>query len=101
LSKTNARNGLQDGVVSHVGLRRIILETPEVEAEIGPTLTRTLLAHAEQNLYGRLTFEVRDPFLSSPLGSNFDFRGEMSPRGVNSPGGEVIPWGDRRGEHSP
>jgi hypothetical protein len=50
-------DGYQDGVVSHVGLRRIILETPEVETEIGPTLTRTLLAHAEQNLYGRLTFE--------------------------------------------
>ena len=50
-------DGYQDGVVSHVGLRRIILETPEVETEIGPTFTRTLLAHAEQNLYGRLTFE--------------------------------------------
>lgn len=50
-------DGYQDGVVSHVGLRRIILETPEVETEIGPTFTRALLAHAEQNLYGRLTFE--------------------------------------------
>ena len=50
-------DGYQDGVVSHVGLRRIILETPEVETELGPTFTRALLAHAEQNLYGRLTFE--------------------------------------------
>ena len=50
-------DGYQDGVVSHVGLRRIILETPEVETELGPTFTRGLLAHAEQNLYGRLTFE--------------------------------------------
>lgn len=50
-------DGYQDGVLSHVGLRRIILESPEVETEIGPTFTRALLAHAEQNLYGRLTFE--------------------------------------------
>eukprot|EP00095_Tigriopus_kingsejongensis_P001872 snap_masked-scaffold70_size417918-processed-gene-1.10 protein:Tk01872 transcript:snap_masked-scaffold70_size417918-processed-gene-1.10-mRNA-1 annotation:"rhomboid-related protein 3" len=50
-------DGYQDGFVSHVGLRRIILETPELEAEIGPTLTRALLVRAEQNLYGRLTFE--------------------------------------------
>lgn len=32
----------QDGVVSHVGLRRIILETPEVENELGATFTRYL-----------------------------------------------------------
>ena len=50
-------DGYQDGYVSHVGLRRIVLETPELEAEIGPTLTRALLVRAEQNLYGRLTFE--------------------------------------------
>lgn len=50
-------DGYNDGLVSHVGLRRIILETPELEAEVGPTFTRALLARAEQNLYGRLTFE--------------------------------------------
>ena len=50
-------DGYQDGYVSHVGLRRIVLETPELEAEIGATLTRALLVRAEQNLYGRLTFE--------------------------------------------
>ena len=50
-------DGYNDGQVSHVGLRRIILETPELEAEIGPTFTRALLARAEQNLYGRMTFE--------------------------------------------
>ena len=31
---------LQDGYVSHVGLRRIVLETPELERELGATLTR-------------------------------------------------------------
>ncbi len=30
----------QDGYVSHVGLRRIVLETPELERELGATLTR-------------------------------------------------------------
>lgn len=50
-------DGYNDGLVSHVGLRRIILETPELEAEIGPTFTRALLARAEQNLYGRMSFE--------------------------------------------
>ena len=50
-------DGYQDGYVSHVGLRRIVLETPELEDEIGATLTRALLVRAEQNLYGRLTFE--------------------------------------------
>ena len=43
--------------MSHVGLRRIVLETPELEREIGTTFSRALLARAEQNLYGRLTFE--------------------------------------------
>ena len=50
-------DGYVDGFVSHVGLRRIVLETPELEAEIGATLTRALLVRAEQNLYGRLTLE--------------------------------------------
>ena len=50
-------DGYEDGLVSHVGLRRIILETPELEADLGPTFTRALLARAEQNIYGRLTFE--------------------------------------------
>ena len=50
-------DGYQDGFVSHVGLRRIVLETPELEREIGATFTRALLVRAEQNLYGRLTFE--------------------------------------------
>ena len=50
-------DGYEDGLVSHVGLRRIILETPELEADLGTTLTRALLARAEQNIYGRLTFE--------------------------------------------
>ena len=40
-----------------MGLRRIVLETPELEDEIGATLTRALLVRAEQNLYGRLTLE--------------------------------------------
>jgi len=40
-----------------VGLRRIILETPELEAEVGPTFTRALLTRAESNLYGRMTFD--------------------------------------------
>ena len=50
-------DGYEDGLVSHVGLRRIILETPELEADLGTTFTRALLARAEQNIYGRLTFE--------------------------------------------
>ena len=50
-------DGYNDGIVSHVGLRRIILETPELEAEVGPTFTRALLTRAEQNLYGRMTLE--------------------------------------------
>ena len=50
-------DGYNDGLVSHVGLRRIILETPELEAEVGPTFTRALLSRAEQNLYGRMTLE--------------------------------------------
>ena len=50
-------DGYEDGLISHVGLRRIILETPEVEADLGTTFTRALLARAEQNIYGRLTFE--------------------------------------------
>ena len=50
-------DGYNDGLVSHVGLRRIILETPELEAEVGPTFTRALLTRAEQNLYGRMTLE--------------------------------------------
>ena len=40
-----------------VRYRRIILETPEVEADLGTTFTRALLARSEQNIYGRLTFE--------------------------------------------
>ena len=50
-------DGYNDGLVSHVGLRRIILETPELEAEVGPTFTRALLTRAESNLYGRMTFD--------------------------------------------
>jgi len=50
-------DGYEDGLISHVGLRRIILETPEVEADLGTTFTRALLARSEQNIYGRLTFE--------------------------------------------
>ena len=50
-------DGYEDGLISHVGLRRIILETPEVEADLGTTFTRALLARAEQNIYGNLTFE--------------------------------------------
>jgi len=50
-------DGFVDGFVSHVGLRRIILETPELPEEIGPNLTRFLLARAEANLYGRLTLD--------------------------------------------
>ncbi len=50
-------DGYNDGIVSHVGLRRIILETPELEAEVGPTFTRALLTRAESNLYGRMTFD--------------------------------------------
>ena len=50
-------DGYNDGLVSHVGLRRIILETPELEAEVGPTFTRELLTRAESNLYGRMTFD--------------------------------------------
>ena len=41
--------------VSHVGLRRIILETGDLTHQLGPELTRFLLARAEANLYGRLT----------------------------------------------
>ena len=42
--------------VSHVGLRRIILETgDQLTGELGPDLPRFLLARAEANLYGRLT----------------------------------------------
>ena len=41
--------------VSHVGLRRIILETSDFTPQLGPDLTRFLLARAEANLYGRLT----------------------------------------------
>lgn len=48
-------DGFVDGYVSHVGLRRIILETPELSEEIGTNLTRYLLTRAEANLYGRLT----------------------------------------------
>jgi hypothetical protein len=34
------------------------------------------------------------PFLTSPLGANFDPQGRSCPLGVNlSPRGEVIPWG--------
>jgi hypothetical protein len=34
------------------------------------------------------------PFLTSPLGANFDPQGRSCPPGVNlSPRGEVIPWG--------
>jgi len=50
-------DGYEDGLVSHVGLRRIVLETPELEADLGTTFARALLARAEQNIYGRLTFE--------------------------------------------
>jgi len=48
-------DGYVDGFVSHVGLRRIILENPEIEDEIGKPLTRLLINRAETNLYGRLT----------------------------------------------
>lgn len=48
-------DGFVDGYVSHVGLRRIVLETPELGEQIGNTLSRLLLARAEGNLYGRLT----------------------------------------------
>jgi len=50
-------DGFVDGFVSHVGLRRIILETPDLPEEIGTNLTRFLLARAEANLYGRLTLD--------------------------------------------
>ena len=41
--------------VSHVGLRRIILETSDFPQQLGTDLARFLLARAEANLYGRLT----------------------------------------------
>ena len=41
--------------MSHVGLRRIILETSDLPQQLGTDLTRFLLARAEANLYGRLT----------------------------------------------
>jgi hypothetical protein len=35
----------------------------------------------------------RGPFLTSPLGENFDSQGRSCPPGMNlSPRGEVIPW---------
>ena len=43
--------------VSHVGLRRIILEASDMSTQIGPDLTRVLLVRAEANLYGRLTLD--------------------------------------------
>jgi hypothetical protein len=37
---------------------------------------------------------LRGPFLTSPLGANFDPQGRSCPPGVSlSPRGEVIPWG--------
>jgi rhomboid-related protein 1/2/3 len=48
-------DGFVDGYVSHVGLRRIILETPELAEQIGNSFARLLLLRAENNLYGRLT----------------------------------------------
>ena len=50
-------DGYQDGLVSHVGLRRIVLETPELEAEVGSAFARALLQRSEQNLYGRISLE--------------------------------------------
>ena len=50
-------DGYMDGQVSHVGLRRIILEVPEVEAELGTPMARALLIRAEQNLLGLMNFE--------------------------------------------
>lgn len=50
-------DGYVDGYVSHVGLRRILLETPQLTDELGGNLARFLLASAESNLYGRLTLE--------------------------------------------
>ena len=50
-------DGYRDGLVSHVGLRRIVLETPELEQEVGSAFARALLGRAENNLYGRITFE--------------------------------------------
>ena len=41
--------------MSHVGLRRIILETSDLPQQLGTDLTRFPLARAEANLYGRLT----------------------------------------------
>jgi hypothetical protein len=39
-------------------------------------------------------FTIRGPFLTSPLGANFDPRGEVVPHGgILSPRVEVIPWG--------
>jgi hypothetical protein len=38
--------------------------------------------------------EFWGPFLTSPLGANYDPRGEVVPQGwILSPGSEVIPWG--------
>jgi hypothetical protein len=39
-------------------------------------------------------FLIRGPFLTSPLGANFDPQGRSCPPGVSlSPRGKVIPWG--------
>jgi hypothetical protein len=36
----------------------------------------------------------RGPFLTLPLGANFDLRGEVVPQGwILSPVSKVIPWG--------
>jgi hypothetical protein len=40
-------------------------------------------------------WKTRGPFLTSPLGANFEPRGEFVPQGwILSPWGEVIPWGE-------
>lgn len=89
-------DGHEDGIVSHVGLRRIVLETPELEEEIGPAFARALLARAEQNLYGRMTFEEFILLASEVAAYTRGYRGGIS----TIYGGQPVPLRSMAPKHT-
>jgi hypothetical protein len=94
---TNVRNNLT-GLIFRKFVRNythILKKILQIFVKLGKLSLVELAAGVElSSLHFGHYVSFRGPFLTSPLGANFDPQGRSCPQGVNlSPRGEVIPWG--------